>query len=297
MRRYLIPFFFLAPATLLIVLFFFVPVVATILLSFTDLSTTTFKNPSWVGLENYRELLSDPFLKKILLNTAKYVILTLAFNVGMGLVLAFLTSLVPDRIGDPYRALWLLPRILPPVVYVFIWQGLLAEAPMGLVSNLLGVSKNWILAQPWAVVILANGFVGASFGMLIFTSAIRSISKELFYAAAVDGAGTWETIRRVVLPLLAWPILFVTAYQTLSLLTSFEYILLLTDGGPGFYTTEVWSLRAYHLALSNYFGNVEFGLGAAMAAVLVVIGVVVSLFYLKIFNFKNLVSEPKIEVY
>jgi len=297
MRRYLTPFLFLSPATLLILLFFFTPVVATILLSFTDLSTTTFKNPSWVGLKNYQDLLADPFLKKIFLNTVKYVALTLAFNVGMGLLLALLTSLVPERYGDPFRALWLLPRILPPVVYVFIWQGLLAEAPMGLVSDILGVSKNWLVAAPWTVVILANGFVGASFGMLIFTSAIRSISRELFYAAAVDGATTWQTIRRVVLPMLAWPILFVTAYQTLSLLTSFEYILLLTDGGPGFYTTEVWSLRAYHLALSNYFGNVEFGLGAAMAAVLVVIGVVVSLFYLKIFNFRALVTEPKIEIY
>ncbi len=296
MRRYLTPLLFLSPASALILLFFFTPVVATLLLSFTDLSTTTFRHPSWVGLANYQDLLTDPFLKKILANTAKYVGLTLAFNVGMGLLLALLTSLVPENWGDPFRALWLLPRILPPVVYVFIWQGLLAEAPMGLVSDLLGVSKNWLVEAPWTAVILANGFVGASFGMLIFTSAIRAIPRELFYAAAVDGATTGQTIRRVVIPMLAWPILFVTAYQTLSLLTSFEYILLLTDGGPGFYGTEVWSLHAYHLALSNYFGNVEFGLGAAMAAVLVVIGVIVSLFYLKIFNFRALVTEPKIEV-
>jgi inositol-phosphate transport system permease protein len=146
------------------------------------------------------------------------------------------------------------------------------------------------------VIILANGLVGASFGMLLFTSAIRAIPQDLFYAAAVDGATTGQTVRRVVLPLLRWPILFVTAYQTLSLLTSFEYILLLTNGGPGFYTTTVWSLHAYQLALSNYFGNVQFGLGAAMAAVLVVIGIVVSLFYLRIFNFRAQVGEPKVEV-
>jgi len=100
----------------------------------------------------------------------------------------------------------------------------------------------------------------------------------------------------VVLPMLRWPIMFVTAYQTLSLLTSFEYILLLTDGGPGFYTTTVWALHAYKLALQNYFGNVRFGLGAAMAAVLVVIGILVSLLYLRIFNFRALVTEPKVEV-
>ena len=296
MRRYAAPLVFLLPATLLIALFFVAPVVTTLYLSLTDLSTITFRHPRWVGLENYHSLLRDPFIGKILLNTARYVGFTLLFNVGMGLLLALLSSSVRERFGNQIRAVWLLPRILPPVVYVLIWQGLAREAPYGLLSNLFGVSRNWITAQPWSVIILANGLVGASFGMLIFTSAIRAIPQDLFYAAAVDGATTGQAVRRVVLPLLRWPILFVSAYQTLSLLTSFEYILLLTSGGPGFYTTTVWSLHAYKLALSNYFGNVQFGLGAAMAAVLVVIGIVVSLFYLRIFNFKALVGEPKVEV-
>jgi inositol-phosphate transport system permease protein len=260
------------------------------------MSTLTFESPKWVGMTNYRLLLRDPFIGKIFFNTARYVSLTLLFNVGVGLLLALLSSSVGERWGNQMRAIWLLPRILPPVVYVLIWYGLTREAPFGLVSNVTGTSGNWMTGHPWATIILANGLVGASFGMLIFTSAIRSIPQELFYASAVDGATTFQTVRRVVLPLLRWPILFVTAYQTLSLLTSFEYILLLTDGGPGFYTTTVWALHAYKLALSNYFGNVQFGLGAAMAAFLVVIGVCVSLVYLRIFNFRSLVAEPKVEV-
>ncbi|HLQ64203.1 MAG TPA: sugar ABC transporter permease [bacterium] len=296
MRRYSAPLVFLLPATLLIALFFVAPAVTTLYLSLTDISTITFRHPRWIGLGNYYSLLRDPFIGKILLNTAHYVGFTLLFNVGMGLLLALLSSSVRERYGNQIRAVWLLPRILPPVVFVVILQGLSREAPYGLISNLLGTSRNWITAQPWNVIILANGLVGASFGMLLFTSAIRAIPQDLFYAAAVDGATTGQTVRRVVLPLLRWPILFVTAYQTLSLLTSFEYILLLTNGGPGFYTTTVWSLHAYQLALSNYFGNVQFGLGAAMAAVLVVIGIVVSLFYLRIFNFRAQVGEPKVEV-
>jgi len=294
--RYITPAIFLAPATILILLFFIVPVVTTLGLSLTDISTLTFRQPKWVGFENYRELLRDPFIGKIMMNTARYVVFTLLFNVGMGLLVALLSTSVRERFGGQVRAVWLLPRILPAVVYVFIWQGVSREAPFGLVSNLLGVSQNWMTASPWAVIILANGLVGASFGMLIFTSAIRAIPHDLFYAAAVDGATTLQTVQRVVMPMLRWPILFVTAYQTLSLLTSFEYILLLTDGGPGFYTTTVWALHAYKIALSNYFGNVQFGLGAAMAAVLVVIGILVSLLYLRIFNFRALVAEPKVEV-
>jgi len=294
--RYGWPAVFLLPATALIFLFFLLPVVTTLYLSLTNISIITFRNPQWIGLANYRTLLADPFLPIILGNTARYVLFTLAFNVGMGLFLALLSTSVRQRYGDRIRAVWLLPRILPPVVYVVIWQGLTREAPFGLVSGLTGVSQNWLFAQPWTAIILANGLVGASFGMLIFTSAIRSIPSDLFYAAAVDGATAAQTVRRVVIPMLKWPILFVTAYQTLSLLTSFEYILLLTDGGPGFYTTTVWSLHAYKLALSNYAGNVQFGLGAAMAAFLVLIGIVVSVFYLRIFNYRALVAEPKVEV-
>jgi len=82
----------------------------------------------------------------------------------------------------------------------------------------------------------------------------------------------------------------------MSLIASYEYILLTTDGGPGLYGTEVWSLWAFHTALNSYFGNLQFGLGAAMAAVLVLIGVVVSAILLRVFRFRDLVSEPKIEV-
>jgi inositol-phosphate transport system permease protein len=281
---------FLLPASLLVAVFFLVPVVATVALSFTDLSTATFGDPSWIGFDNYRDIFRSRFTPLILANTIRYVATTLFFNVGMGLFLAIATSQVPARLGDHLRALWLLPRISSPVVYVLLWSSLLSEAPHGLVSQLAGESKNWIHAHPWTVIVLANGFVGASMGMLIFTSAIRSIPRSLFDAAAVDGAGTRQTVFRIVLPLLRWPILFVTTYQTLSLLTSFEYILLLTDGGPGFYRTEVWALRAYHEAFATYHANALFGLGAAMAALLVAAGIALSLVYLKVFRFRELVG-------
>ncbi|AEG34431.1 ABC-type transporter, integral membrane subunit (plasmid) [Thermus thermophilus SG0.5JP17-16] len=296
MRGTWVRLLFLGPAGVLVLLFFLVPVLLTLALSLTDLSTVTFSRPRFVGLANYLEILRDPFFPLILKNTFKYVVFTLVFNVLMGLFLALATSLLPERWGDAFRALWLLPRITASVVYVLIWQGIAAVAPYGLLSQLTGVSVNWIQQHPWPTIVLANGFVGASFGMLLFTAAIRAIPPELLRAAAVDGAGLWATVRHVVLPLLRWPILFVTAYQTLSLLTSFEYILLLTDGGPGFYTTEVWALHAYHLAFSNYYGNARFGLGAAMAAILVLIGLLVSLLYLRLFNFRRLLEVPRIEV-
>ena len=149
---------------------------------------------------------------------------------------------------------------------------------------------------PWVFVMLANGFVGASFGMIIFTSAIEAIPKDLTTAAKVDGASAWQIIRDITMPMLRWPLLFVTSYQTLSLLVSFEYILLLTNGGPGLFTTEVWALTSYKRALGTYFGSNQWGYGAAWGFVLVVIGAVLSILYLRVFQFDDLVQEPKIDV-
>jgi inositol-phosphate transport system permease protein len=150
-----------------------------------------------------------------------------------------------------------------------------------------------IQAAPWLFVIVANGMIGASFGMVIFTSAIEAIPRDFMMASKVDGASTWQTIRHVILPSIKWPILFVITYQTLSLLTSFEQIMLLTDGGPGLYRTEVWALTAYHRALSNYFGNNQWGYGAAWAVILVIIGVTAASIYMRVFKFDELVQEPK----
>ena len=291
---------FLLPAVLLVLTFFVVPSLITIWISLTDMSTATFSNPNFIGLENYRRIVSSNAIGKVATNTVFYVGMTLAFfNIGMALVIALLTTHMPRQSGAMFRALWLLPRITPSVIYIMIWKYMAADAPFGVFNQLLqplGITpQNWVNAAPWLMVIVVNGFIGASFGMIIFTSAIESIPADFLRASRVDGATTLQTIRYVILPLLRWPLLFVLTYQSLSLLTSFEQILLLTDGGPGYYTTETWALHAYHRALSNYFGNVNFGFGSALAAVLVLIGAVLAVVYLRVFRFGELLQKPKIE--
>ena len=140
-----------------------------------------------------------------------------------------------------------------------------------------------------------NSNTGRNSSAVVTPSAIPlSVRRRTSHASAVDGAYRWQQIRHIVLPHLRWPILFVTCYQTLSLLTSFGYILLSTNGGPGG-ATEVWALAIYHTALNNYAGNLQYGYGAAMALVLVVIGIALSLVYLRLFNYAALVQRPLIE--
>jgi inositol-phosphate transport system permease protein len=299
-RRNVTALVFMLPAAIMVVVFFFVPVVLTLGMSLTDMATATgLSRWQWIGLENYERLITGRFTSIILRNTVFYVVCVLAFNVLVGLGIALLTVHVEPKTGGFFRAVWLLPRISPSVVYTLMWIWAAAAPPFGIINQLVepfGVEgRYWVATDPWLIVILINGFVGASFGMLIFTSAIRSIPEDLFRAARVDGASAWQIVRRITLPMIRWPILFVLTYQTMSLLASYEYILLTTDGGPGLYTTEVWSLWAFHTALNSYYGNLQFGLGAAMAAVLVVIGLVVSAILLRLFRFGDLVADPRVE--
>ena len=294
---------FMTPATLLVTIFFFIPALILLILSMTDLASSNFSEPwHFIGLLNYHRMFSDRFFPKILGNTIRYVALTLIFfNVGLALLLALLTSYINRRAGFFFRMLWLLPRITPSVVYIVMWRRMVQQAPFGIINQFLGwfglsQQPHLLNQHPWLFVIMANGFVGASFGMLIFSSAIESIPKDLFTAAKVDGASTLQIIRDITMPLLKWPLLFVTSYQTLSLLVSFEYILLLTNGGPGLFTTEVWALTSYKRALSTYFGTNQWGYGAAWGLVLVVIAITASVIYLRVFRFDDLVQEPKIDV-
>lgn len=255
----------------------------------------------WVWTsDNFSRMASSPDMARVLLNTVLYVALVLViFNVGYALLLAIWTHYMPAAPASFFRGVWLLPRITPVVIYVMLWKWLAWDT--GFISTLMGnfgyPPKNYLLDNAynaWVFVVMINGFIGASMGMLVFSSAMKAIPKSQFYASEVDGASRWQQIRYIILPQMRWPILFVTCYQTLSLLASFNEILLSTNGGPG-RATEIWALAAYHTALNNYAGNLEYGLGAAMALVLVVIGVTLSLIYLRIFNYGTLVSKPLIE--
>jgi inositol-phosphate transport system permease protein len=299
-RGWVTPYLFLSPTLVLVTLFFAIPVVIIVLISLTNMSTATgLRNWEFIGLQNYRRIFSHPHFRANTGATIFYVTATLTlFNVGMALLVALLTTHIPRRAGFFFRGIWLLPRITPVVVYIMMWKFIAERAPFGVINRhllvpLFGASGAGLVpSAPWTFVIITNGLVGASFGMIVFASAIQSIPRDYMNAALVDGCGVWQRIRYVIVPALKWPLLFVTTYQTLSLLTSFDYILVLTDGNFG---TRVWSLWAYQTALSNYFGNFQYGLGSALAVILVALGVVASLAYMRFFRFDELVQVPKIE--
>ncbi|HIC96472.1 TPA: sugar ABC transporter permease [Candidatus Bipolaricaulota bacterium] len=289
-RRFPVHLPFLIPFFALVVSFFFIPVLLNIFLAFTDMDYKL----QWelVGLRSYFKLFKDPLIPKIMKNTAIYVSCTLAINVLFGFLLALLTTyyVKSETTGLIFRAFWMLPRMTPPVVYVLLWLWLFDPTDYGLLNMILkelfGMPpQNWLLNYPMAAVILINGMIGASFGMIIFSAAIKSIPPDYIMAAQVDGASNFGIVFKIILPLLKWPIMFVTAWQIISLLESYEYILLTTGGGP-FHKTEVWSLFAYNKAFTAQ----QYGYGAAIAMIQVVISAIAALTVLKIFGFRRLME-------
>lgn len=253
----------------------------------------------WIDGGNFRTLLDRPETVRIVLNTLFYVAATLAFNVLVGLFLAITTFYLPKAGAGFFSVIWLLPRITPVVLYAVMWKWFTWDNGfLYVLAEQLGLPAfNYMkgsVPTAWATIILVNGFVGASFGMILFSGALRAIPVQQLWASEVDGASRWQQIRRIILPQLRWPILFVTSYQTLSLLSSYEQIWLTTNGGPGS-TTTVWALEAFNTALNNYTGNLEYGMGAAMALILVAVGLVLSILYLRMFRFDELVNTPRIE--
>ena len=289
---------FLGPAIALTVLFFVVPVLIDVAVSFTDLDRTL--RLTKFTTEQYQKVFEgDRRLPQVIGLTFVYAFGTLAiFNVTFGLVLALTTTSLNKISGGFFRGVWLLPRMSPSVLYILLWLWVINPSDVGLLNQFLiqalGLTKplDLMTSAPVALIIIANGFIGASLGMIIFTAAIRGIPEHLFYAAAVDGAGALAQIRFITLPALRWPISFVTIYQTLSLLVSFEYILLLTKGGP-FYDTTVYALYVYRRA----FTSGQYGYGAALALFPIVIGAVVALLGWRFFDLKRLLQRPRIEVH
>lgn len=286
---------FLGPATLLLFLLFIAPIAVNVVIAFSDmgrdLSIQSF------SLNNFSKLFGDALLWEIMLKTLVFVVFTLTFfNVGLALLISLAIACLPERIGKVFATLWLLPRMAPSVIYALLWIWAADPNEFGLINQAwlaLGGEVPLDLRQdsPMLTIVLANGIIGASMGMLIFTSAIKSIPKHLFHAAQVDGAPTLSMVWHIILPAIRWPLSFVTIFQSLSLLVTFEYALLITNGGP-FYDSTVYSLYVYKQA----FESGQYGYGAALALILVVIGIGYSLLMWRFTNMKNLLQSPKIEV-
>ena len=298
---------FLGPASFFLVCLLLAPIFVDLVVAFTDMAQTIRINEfttkqfsklarasedAWLGIE-----LRASFYRALSLS-AIYIFFTLAiFNLTFGLILALTTTALPDWLGGVYRAIWLLPRMSPSVVYALLWVWVVDPTERGLLNQVIGALGfspiNMKLDAPIVLIVTANGFIGASIGMLILTSSIRSIPEHLFFAARADGAGSLSIIRHIVLPALRWPLSYITVFQFLALLVSFEYIFLIM--GPA-RSTMTMAMLAYTKTLAPDIGAGQYAYGAAITLILIVIGVFVALVLYRLANMTRLLMSPRIEV-
>lgn len=297
-----LPYIYIAPFMAYILITWIAPVAITIYMAFTECRWTVTRM-RFIGLENFIRIFTrDIYAVDAIYVTAIYVSSVLVINAFFSLILAiFVTYFVGNEtIASAIRLAWLIPRITPAVIYALMWRWFIDPriGPLNAMLKALGLPapSDWLLTLPYSrlLMIAVNGYVGASFGMIIYSAAVVSIPKDLFYAAKVDGASDFQICRHIILPLLKWHIFFVTSWQALSLLSSYEHILALWAGAGTARAAgvEVWALYAY----SKAFYTSDYGYGAALSVFLVAIGIIFILFFFKVFGFERMMQPSRVEV-
>ncbi|MEV7681962.1 sugar ABC transporter permease [Streptomyces sp. NPDC088341] len=275
---------FIAPAMAYLLLFFGYPVVKNVVMSFQQYTTTTFYTGAapFAGLRNYSEILSSGLFSKTLLTTALFTAGSLFGQFVLGLALAlFFQRGFP--LGRVLRSLLLLPWLLPLAVSGTTWRWML-DPDTGVVNGVLRHLHLSSSGVPWLTgtsqalvsVILINIWVGIPFNTTILYGGLQDIPAYLYEAAKLDGAGPVRLFRHVTWPLLRPVVSVVLVLGAVYTLKVLDIILVVTGGGPAD-ATETLATQSYQLSFQQF----EFGRGAAMSNVLVVISLAFALLYLR----------------
>jgi len=216
----------LAPTLLGLGVFYLWPVVQTLYFSFTKWNV--FGSHTWSGLANYRALYHDPQLGTALRNTVVYALLVL---LGVPISIAVATLLNQSRLRGVgiYRALYFLPVVTMPVAAALMWR-LLYNGDYGLINWLLSLvgihGPSWTSDGRFAIFALA--IVGIwqtlGFNVVVLLGGLQNIGRELYEAATLDGAGAWQSFRRVTLPLLSPSTFFVSVISTITSLQMLDLV-------------------------------------------------------------------------
>ncbi|WP_410597051.1 carbohydrate ABC transporter permease [Amycolatopsis sp. lyj-23] len=215
---------FLSPWMIGFVVFMAVPMVASLVLSFTDYDAL--RSPDAVGWTNYRRLLEDPAVRKSLVNTLVYTVLSVPATMAFSLALAALLSRAGRRSAGFFRTVFYLPEITPKVAVGVLFL-ILFNGQVGLVNAVLGLvgidGPQWSTDGPWVkpgLVLMHLWSVGST--VIIYLAALRGVPRELYEAAELDGASAWQRFRRITVPMISGALFFTLIVQTIAALQSFD---------------------------------------------------------------------------
>ena len=270
----------IGPATALMLLFLAGPIGYCIYIAFTDLQLTGQASASFVGLENFRRAFSDDGFRNAVWLTLVFTVLSsLVGQNTLGLALASLMQRASKPVRSFTGAVVITAWVLPEVVAGFLLYAFFRrEGTLNAVLEWLHLpSQNWLYTLPILAVSFANVWRGTAFSMLVYSAALAEIPKEVTEAAEVDGAGGWQRLWHVTLPMIRRAIGTNLMLNTLQTLSVFGLIWAMTRGGPGD-RSQTLPLFMYEQA----FKNSLIGYGTAVALLLLVVGGLFSLVYLRL---------------
>lgn len=250
--------------------------------------------PAWVGLENWGRVFSDPVTLRSLFLTVQVMVLSWVIQTPISLLLGvFLAG--KQRYRAVLGVFYFLPLLFSAVAIGLIWLYIL-EPNLGVLNRILNgvgasaLAKNWLgspdLALYAIIVVIAWQFI--PFHTLLYQAGARQIPAVLYEAASIDGAGKMQQFFYVTLPQLKYTVISSTILILTGSLTYFDVIFVMTGGGPG-YATRILPLHMYITA----FQNTELGYGSAIAVLLAVAGVALSLFLLWVTGFGRMESQAE----
>ncbi|RMI38327.1 carbohydrate ABC transporter permease [Streptomyces triticirhizae] len=272
----------LLPAALLLAVFFLGPVLWSVYAAFTDAALTgpTARDANFVGLRNFTRLFGDDRFAWAIWATVIFAVASgIVGQNGLGLTLALLlrgrARWLRNVIGVLLVGAWVLPEIVAGfTLYAFFTADGSLDAVL---TGLHLPSPDWLVEHPMLTVVLANIWRGTAFSWMVYTAALDEIPQEIEDAAATDGADGWRRLVFVTLPLIRRAMLTNLMVVTLQTLAVFTLIFVLTGGGPSG-ATETVPLYMYQQAFRFF----QLGQGTAIALVLLAIGGLFSLLYLRV---------------
>ncbi|WP_210366162.1 sugar ABC transporter permease [Bacillus sp. REN3] len=281
------PYFFIAPAIILLTMFSILPIFVALIISFTDIDLAgiaDWSTISFIGFENYKEVVSDPIFVKSILNTLFYVVFGVPLVIICSLGIALLINFGKARIFKAFRVIFYMPSITNVVAVAVVWS-YLYNPQLGLFNYVLKLldlpAVPWLQDPTMAKVSLIALALWRAIGinMIIFLAALQGIPKTYYEAAQLDGANNWKQLTKITIPLLRYAIFFVSITTMIGWLQFFEEPFVMTNGGPLDGTTSV-ALFIYR----NGFQFSNFGYAAAGSFILFIAIIIITMIQFKLQN-------------
>ena len=285
-RKPALGYLYIAPLLIGVLLFSIYPVIQVVWMSFHDIQLANLREATFVGLQNYRRVLTseDPTFINVTWITFAFVGGSVILHVAIGLGLAVLLNIPWLKGRNVFRNVYMIPWITAGIMVGYTWS-FLFEPRTGILNYLLGLvnlpSQSWTADLKLALpsIIIANVWRGVPYSLILQTAGLQSINTELYDAAVVDGASPLQTLTRITIPLIREFLLLNLILDTGLTFHVFDTIFAMTAGGP-LHRTETFSIHMYLQAFK--FG--EIGRGAAVSMMLLFISLILAVVYMRFFR-------------